>query len=98
MSGSGVGLNGLHRITGLGEGVGCGQHPGAQPPQWRTGQLTIDDPTARRDQSGGVVAERGERRCRLAHEQVGGRTLRAGDEPETLNGVHGPRLGAFGPQ
>ncbi len=93
MAGGRVGLELGGRSVRLAARVGRAQHAGTQPPQRGAGQLSVDDPTTGRDQSGVVVTKGAERHGRFLHQQVGGRPLGPGNEAEPLDRVHGRNIG-----
>ena len=53
--------------------------------------MAVDDPPAGRDQAGRIESEGGERRGRLPHEHLLGRTGRSSDVPQALDRMHEPR-------
>ena len=86
--GGGVVLDGLDAAPRLGQGIGRGQRPGAQPPERARGRVALDDAAAGGDQAGRIEAQPGQRAGRLPHHQgrVGARG--PGHVPQPLDRVH----------
>ncbi len=81
-------LDGLDAAPRLGQGIGRGQRPRAQPPERARGRVALDDAAAGGDQPGRIEPQPGQRAGRLPHDEgrIGARC--PGDVPQPLDRVH----------